>query len=336
MDSKISFYHYNAEDYYFTESISLKECAGYDSETHVNWINILGISDPAVLHETGEIFGIHSLVIEDIFNTIQRAKIEEYDDMLYIVLRMFYLNEAKETLDQQVSFVLHNNVLLTFREADTGIFSKSVGERLKTGAGNLRKRGEDFLLYSLLDVIIDNYYLVLEHISDQIEKLDQEILYHPDDRHLLVLQKLKSEILYIRKNILPVRELINNLIRFDVDYFEADSKYFLRDLQDHMQRNAEEIEFQRDQLNSLMDLHYSLQTHKMNTIMKTLTGVSFVLLPLTFLASLYGMNFSLIPRANDPMGFYEMVGFMAVVAVVLIIFAFRWGWLSTKDFNKDQ
>ncbi len=336
MDTKISIYHYNADECFFSDSISLKKSAEYDRQSHVSWINILGISDQKVLQETGEIFNIHSFAVEDIANAIQRAKIEEYDDMLYIVLRMFYIGAKGKIQDQQVSFVLRNNVLLTFRETDTGIFSKTIGERLKAGSGNLRKRGEDYLLYSLLDVIIDNYYFVLEHISDQIEELDHAVLHRPDDRHLMVLQKLKGQILYIRKYILPVRELINNLKRFEIEYFDVASKYFLRDLQDHMQRNVEEIDFQRDQLNSLMDLYYSLQTHKMNTIMKTLTGVSFVLLPLTFLASLYGMNFSVIPRSEDPMGFYEMVAVMVVVAVVLIIFAFRWGWLSVKDFNQDK
>lgn len=334
--SKISLYHYNQAECVFHESIQPEECAAFDKTGFVNWFNVVGISDAHFMQRVSDVFGIHPLVQEDITNPIQRAKIEEYDDMLYIVLRMFFLN-GEEIEDQQVSFVLRNNTVLTFREMETGLFKRSVGDKLLSGAGGLRKNGEDYLLYTLLDVIIDNYFVVLEHLGEKIEILDQQILKSPKDNHLVLLQDLKSNVLYIRKNILPVRDLINNLIRFEVSYFEPGNKYFLRDIQDHMQRNVDEIDFQRDQLSALMDLYYSLQTHKMNNVMKTLTGVSFVLLPLTFLASLYGMNFATIPRADDPMGFYEMVGVMLLIALVLTIFAFRRNWLSLRDFdNKNR
>lgn len=334
--SKISFYHYSPSDCFFSENISLEESAAHERDGHVNWFNVVGISDTAFMQRVADIFKIHPLALEDIVNPRQRAKIEEYDEMLYIVLRMFFMEDGIIE-DQQISFVLHDNVLVTFREVETGLFKKSVGDKLTTGTGNLRKNGEDYLLYTLLDVIIDNYYYVLEHIGEQIEELDREILENPKDNHLRKLQQLKGHVLYIRKSILPVRDLINNLMRFEVSYFEASNKYFLRDLTDHMQRNVDEIDFQRDQLTSLMDLYYSLQTHKMNNVMKTLTGVSFVLLPLTFLASLYGMNFAVIPHANDPNGFYEVVAAMLSIAVVLTLFAFRRNWLSTKDFdNRDR
>lgn len=330
--SKISFYHYNPSDFFFSDNISLEESAAYDRASHINWFNVVGISDTAFMQRVADLFKIHPLAQEDIVNPRQRAKIEEYDDMLYIVLRMFFLQDGKIE-DQQISFVLHDNVLVTFREMETGLFKKSVGDKLVSGTGNLRKNGEDYLLYTLLDVIIDNYYLVLEHIGEQIEEIDREILVAPKDSHLMQLQELKGHVLYIRKNILPVRDLINNLMRYEVSYFDAKNKYFLRDLTDHMQRNVDEIDFQRDQLASLMDLYYSLQTHKMNNVMKTLTGVSFVLLPLNFLASIYGMNFSVIPHSDDPLGFYKVVGAMLLLAIILILIAFWRNWLSVKDFD---
>jgi magnesium transporter len=227
-------------------------------------------------------------------------------------------------------------VLLTFREYDLGIFKKLIGDKLISGTGVLRKKGEDYLLYSILDVIIDNYYFVLEHINEQLEKLDHEILSHPDDRHIVQLQRLKGEVLYLRKFLLPVRDLIGNLIRNEIDYFEEENKYYLRDLQDHAIRDIEELDFQRDQVNSLMDLYYSLQTHKMNNVMKTLTTVSFVLLPLTFIATIYGMNFKFLPRVDDPNGFWEVIGGMGVISVFLLFFAFRRKWISTKTFTRDR
>jgi magnesium transporter len=334
--TKVVFYHYNAEECIYSEDTSLSMCAASDNSNHVNWINIIGISDPVILQQAAELFKIHPLVMEDIANPNQRAKVEAYgDNMLYVVLRLFAVKDGKIE-DQQASFVLRNNVLLTFREYDLGIFKKFIGDKLISGTGNLRKKGEDYLLYSILDVIIDNYYFVLEHINEQLEKLDHEILSRPDDRHIVQLQRLKGEVLYLRKFLLPVRDLIGNLIRNEIDYFEEENKYYLRDLQDHAIRDIEELDFQRDQVNSLMDLYYSLQTHKMNNVMKTLTSVSFVLLPLTFIASIYGMNFSIIPRADDPWGFYEVVIGMGILALFLVFFAFRRNWISSKDFRERK
>lgn len=332
---KIHFSSYNATEFFLSDRMSLKECAAYDRSNHTHWINIQGISDKALMQEAAEAFRIHPLALEDISAPRQRAKVEEYDDALYVVLRMFYLKEGLVE-DQQISFLLRDNQLVTFRESDTGVFSRPVSEKLKVAGSNIRKSGEDYLLYSLLDVIIDNYAAVLEQLNERMEKMEQDIFKNLENKHLRQLQELKGDVLYIRKNMLPARDLINDLLRNEVEYFDPANKYYLRDLHDHMQRNAEEIDFQWEQLKSLMDLYYSLQNHRMNNVMKTLTGVSFVLLPLTFLASLYGMNFTHIPRADDPWGFYEMVGIMAIIALVLLIFAFRRNWLSSQDFNSDK
>lgn len=333
--SKIHFTSYNATDLFSSDAMSLREIAAYEREGRVQWINIQGISDKALMQEAAEVFHIHPLAMEDIGAPRQRAKVEEYGDMLYVVLRMFYLKDGKVD-DLQVSFILRDNQLLTFRETDTGIFSRPITEKLKNQNSALRKQGEDSLLYALLDVIIDNYLIVLEHTDAQMETLEHDIFNKLENKHLRLLQDMKGTVLYLRKNMLPARDLITNLIRNEVEYFDENNKYYLRDLQDHMQRNVEEIEFQREQMISLMDLYYSLQNHRMNNVMKTLTGVSFVLLPLNFLASLYGMNFTHIPRADDPWGFYEMVGIMTFFGAVLLLFAFRRNWLSSQDFNKRE
>lgn len=333
--SKISFYHYNETECVFEENTALPSCANRDFSNHVNWINILGIDDNETLRQTAELFKLHPLVLEDIQNPNQRAKIEDYDESLYLVLRMFALTNGK-VQDQQVSMALCNNVLITFREADFGIFKTMIGEKLSNKTGSVRKRGEDFLLYTILDAIIDQYFLVIEFTEERMEKLESEIFRHPHDSQLVTLQRMKHDMLYLRKHIVPVRDLIANLYRNDIKYFEPENKYFLRDLQDHMTRNVEELDFLREQLTSLMDLYYSLQTHKMNNIMKTLTGISFVLLPLTFVASIYGMNFSVIPRSNSPWGFYEVLLGMGLVGVVLVSFAIRRNWLSIKDFRSNK
>ena len=333
--SKISFYHYNENEFIFEEIATLQACALKDKSAHVNWVNILGIEDKEMLRQVAELYNLHPLVVEDIQNPNQRAKIEDYNDSLYVVLRMFTLVNGV-VQDQQVSLVLRDNVLLSFREREFGVFKKLIGDKLANNTANIRKKGEDHLLYTLLDTIIDQYFLVIEDVEVRVEKLEQEVFSNSNDSQLLTLQQLKSEVLYMRKNIVPVRDLITNLIRNEIENFEADNKYYLRDLQDHMTRNVEELDFLRDQLSGLMDLYYSLQNHKMNNVMKTLTGVSFVLLPLNFIASIYGMNFTHIPHTDDINGFWELVAAMAFIAVILTYFAFKRNWLSTKDFDNNS
>lgn len=331
----IRLYRYNTEECIYKENANLKECAELGRSSHVNWIIITGAKQKEDIKEAAEIFSLHPLVVEDILHTEQRAKVEDYGDYYFIVLRMFALiNNQIE--DQQISFVLKDNMLITFTEEDYGIFKNQMGDKLVSGTTRARGKGEDYLLYRLLDIVIDNYYFVLQHIDQKLEKLDAEILHKASDSHILVLQQLKGDLLYIRKNLLPARELITTLMRNNVEYFDEDNKYYLRDLHDHMLRNVEELDFQREQVNSLMDFYYSLQQHKMNNVMKTLTIVSFIFLPLTFVASLYGMNFSVIPRANDPYGFWEVLTGMGVLAFFLVIYAIRRKWLSSKDFSKSR
>lgn len=319
----------------FNKNATLEECARLDTSKHVNWINILGIEDKDTLRQTADVFNLHSLVLEDIQHPSQRAKIEDYNDSLYVVLRMFALFNG-EVKDQQISIVLRDNMLITFREEDFGLFKKYIGEKLQSDNHHLRKRGENYLLYMLLDVIIDHYFIVIESVEEEVEKLESEIFKLPRDSQLVKMQRLKSDILYMRKNIVPVRELITNLLRNEVQYFEKENKYHLRDLQDHMTRNVEELDFLREQLTSLMDLYYSLQTHKMNNVMKTLTTVSFVLLPLTFIATIYGMNFKFMPRVDAPNGFWEVIGGMGIISCVLLFIAIRRKWISTKDFRSEK
>lgn len=328
----INCYYYNNLEFVEHPNVDLDMCLHLDTEKYICWVDVVGLDNRELLHKIAEGFEIHALAFEDILHTEQRAKLEDYDNYQYLVLKMSRLFN-NELQDQQVSFWVRDNLVLSFREHDWGFFNPVI-ERLRVSTSVLRKRGEDFLLYRLIDVIIDAYYDVLQIVGNELEQLDDLILKRPADSHIIKLQKLKSDVLWLRKNLLPVRDLVLVLDRNDITFFEKDNKVYLRDLKDHMLRNVEEVEFHREQLSSLMDLYYSLQQYKMNNVMKTLTGVSFVLLPLTFIASLYGMNFSVIPRADDPWGFYEVVAGMILIAGVLIWFAFRRQWLSSKDFNK--
>jgi magnesium transporter len=329
---QINSYSYNAQEITISESVHLSSCATLDNTKYVNWIDIITNNQDNIVTEAGRLFSIDALVVEDIINTNQRAKLEEYENMHYIVLKMFTVRD-KKIVRQQVSFILHNNFLLSFRESDFGVFEKVVTS-LNNSTNKIRQKGEDFLLYTLLDVIIDEYYIVLEHINDQINYWDEEIFKNPNDSHIYELQKLKKSVLEARKNMLPVRELISSLSKNSISYFDIKNKKYIRDLEDHMMRNVEQLDFNRDQINSLVDAFYSLQSYKMNKVMKALTGVSFVLLPITFITSLFGMNYDIIPFTKRPNGFMEMVGFLVLVTISLIAIALRRKWLSGSDFTK--
>lgn len=332
--TKIAFYHYNADECIYTENYSLEQCAAGDKSTHVNWLSITGLN-PDILKQLGNTFKIHPLVMEDIANTRQRAKVEEYGDYLFVVLRMFAVIDG-EIKDQQVAFVLRDNFVITIREADFFIFKKVVGDKLINGNGNIRKKGEDYLFYMLLDVIIDNYYLVLHFLDDKIEALEKSMFRQTTGSHLAEMQHLKGQVLYIRKHLIPARDLVNQLLHNEVEYFDKANKYYLRDLQDHMIRNVEEVEFHRDQLSDLMELFYSLQNQKMNNVMKTLTVISTIFMPLTFIVGVYGMNFEYLPELQWHYGYHFVWGVMLVMIVAMLLYFKHLGWFTVNELRSRK
>lgn len=334
LTNTITLHHFNAAEYNCISHFQLQDFDRYDRQSHVSWVNIQGLQDAGTMQTAAQVFGIHPLALEDIVHTGQRAKIEEYDDRLYVVLRLFVLHE-KRIIDQQVSFVLYDNVVVTFCEENFGVFS-TFAEKLNNADTVLRKRGEDFLMYALLDTVVDKYTEVLEFLADEIEALDEAVLRKQTNAQLHQLQKLKDSLLYMRKKTYPVRDLVNNLMRTEIKFFDQVNKYYLRDLQDHVTRHIEELDFLREQLHALTDVYYSIQNYKMNGVMKTLTGISFIMLPLNFIASIYGMNFTYIPGLADKNGFWEVVVAMLFVAASLVAYAIRRQWFSFEDFTSRK
>ncbi len=335
LKSKISFYYYNESECVYEDNTSLQICASKDRNKHVSWLNIVGIEDGQTMQQAVELFKIHPLVVEDILNPNQRAKVEDYGDLLYIVLRMFVIRDG-EVKDQQISIVLRDNVLVTFRETDFGVFKTLIGDKLVSGTSILRKKGEDYLLYTILDTIIDHYFFVVEWVEEQVEKLEFAIFKRPHDSQLAIMQQLKSDILYMRKNMVPVRDLITNLIRNEVEYFETDNKYYLRDLQDHMTRDIEELDFLGDQLTSLMDSYYSLQNQKMNSVIKILTIISTVFMPLTFIVGVYGMNFKYMPELETRCGYFVVLAAMLLLVAIMLFYFKRLGWFDVRELRSGK
>jgi len=317
-------YRYTTTDFFEQKNPAISQCKELNTTNQVNWLNILGTNQTALLHEINNTYGIHPLVIEDINHTNQRPKMESYADYLFVTLRLFK-EENLRLESQQVSFILKNNLLISVLENETPVF-ESVIQRISKAQGLIRSKGEDYLLYALMDAVIDSYFDVLEQFSGELEILEADIATHASKKHLLQLQHLKRSLIFFKKYTIPVRELISNLDRNSVSFFDADNKPYLRDLLDHSFRVNDSVETYRDILTSLMDLYHSMISNRMNEVMKTLTVISSFFIPLTFIVGVYGMNFDVMPELRWKYGYAAVWAVMIALSLGLFYMFKKWKW----------
>lgn len=295
-------------------------------EPSVTWVNVEGIGQLTLLKALGNCFGIHPLVLEDIANTEQRPKAEEYDHYLFVVLKV--LTPVSGGVNcEQVSFLLGGNWLLTFQEGLEGDPFGPVRDRLQNGQGRLRSQGADFLAYSLMDVVVDNYFLVLEKVADSIEALEEEVMRAPSQRSLAEIYRLKRELLFIHKAIWPLREVVSSMLRRESSLVKEQTRIYLRDVYDHTVQVIETLETLRDMLSGMLDIYLSTVSNRLNAIMKVLTIITTIFMPLTFIAGLYGMNFKYMPELASPWGYPAVLLLMAAVTVGMLVFFRRKKWL---------
>jgi len=293
----------------------------------VSWINIDGLHDVAQIEKVGQHFKIHPLTLEDILNTGQRPKTEDYEDYLYFVLKMLRYDEAqKEILSEQVSLILSESVLISFQERVGDVFDP-VRERIRKGKGRIRKRGVDYLAYALIDAVVDNYFVILEKIGDRIEDLEEALLGDPAQETLAAIHELKREMIYMRKQVWPLREMINTILKGDSELVEDASRIFFRDVYDHTIQIIDTIESYRDILSGLTDLYLSTISNRMNEVMKVLTIIATIFIPITFLAGIYGMNFKYMPELERPWAYPLFWIIIIAVAVGMLVFFRRRKWL---------
>lgn len=265
--------------------------------------------------------------MEDILNTTQRPKIEEYDTYLFLTLKMLGIDKKGEKIvSEQVSFVLGNNWLITFQEQQGDVFD-IVRARLRDSKGIIRQKKADYLLYSLIDVSVDNYFFVSEHFADKIETLEEQILHNPSQESLQTIQKLKRQLMNFRKSIIPLRESVSSLQKFNVKLINDSTFPYLRDVYEHLIHLTDNLESNRDLLASIMDLYLSGVSNKMNEIMKVLTIIATIFIPLTFIAGVYGMNFQYMPELHWKYGYFIVWGIMIIVAIIMINYFKRKKWL---------
>ncbi|MBI1175741.1 MAG: magnesium/cobalt transporter CorA [Sideroxydans sp.] len=292
------------------------------------WINLYGLHDPAMMAEVGRAFNLHPLVLEDILNTDQRPKLDSYDGYLYFVARFFSYDKATMAISsEQVSMIIGHNFVLTFQERKTGSFDP-LRERLRTDKGIARKCGADYLAYSLLDIIVDRYFIILEQIGDDCEELEDELLRKPTTAILQGIHKLKRETMELRRAIWPLREVVNALIRNDGGFFQHATIPYLRDVYDHTVHLVESLESLRDLLAGMLDIYLSSISNRVNMEVRALTVVAMLFMPATLIAGIFGMNFRDMPMLRDPDGFWFAMGMMASIAIAMGLIFWRRQWLS--------
>jgi len=318
---------------YDREKISVKkvkkpeECFIYRNTPTITWINVDGLHDIELIEKLGNHFGLHPLVMEDLLNTSQRPKLEIFEDYIFMIVKMLFYNEKNRKVSvEQVSFVFGKNFVITFQERKGDVFDP-IRERLQTGIGELKKRGADYLVYCLLDVIVDNYFVILEKLGEEIEFLEEMLVKRPDQKVLRTIHRLKRETIVIRRAVWPLREILSDLEKVDSHMINSGTRLYLRDLYDHVIQVMETMETYRDMVTGMLDIYLSSINNKMNEIMKVLTIIGTIFLPLTFITGIYGMNFKYMPELYWKWGYFAVLGFMFVIALGMLLYFKKKKWL---------
>ncbi|GAB4131688.1 MAG: magnesium/cobalt transporter CorA [Bacteroidia bacterium] len=298
----------------------------------IKWINVDGVHNTDIVERIGKMFNIHPLTLEDLVNTNQRPKFEDYDHYVIGIMKMIYQEECEKKgenifVAEQLSIILlDRQTVITFQEADGGDVFDIIRTRIRQGKGRIRKCGADYLMYALIDSVVDSYFSVLEKIGDEIEELEEELTANPQNETMRKIHSMKRQMIYLRKAFWPMRELINNMERSESELINDSTLIYLRDAHDHTIRVIDTVETFRDLLSGMMDLYMSGVSNRMNEVMKTLTIITTVFVPLTFIVGVYGMNFDFMPELHSK------YGYPAVILVMLIIVIFMFGFFRRKKW----
>ncbi|MFA7243252.1 MAG: magnesium/cobalt transporter CorA [Sulfuricellaceae bacterium] len=310
-----------------TALTQLDQCVVCCGKPSVTWVDIEGVHDIQALENIGRRFGLHPLVMEDILNTDQRPKMEDYGDYLYIVLRMLTNgNDVGEIASEQVSLILGENFVLSLQEGAEGDVFDPVRARIRGGKGQIRKLGADYLAYALIDAVVDNYFIILEKTGERIEFLEESLIGDPGPDTLQLLHHLKREMIYLRKSVWPLREVVSAMQRRDSALIRESTGYYLRDVYDHTIQVIDTIETFRDMLSGMLDIYLSSVSNRMNAVMKVLTVIATIFMPLTWVAGIYGMNFKHMPELEWQWGYPAVWLAMLAIAAGMIVYFKKKKW----------
>jgi magnesium transporter len=324
---RIRLIDYDEERLEERELESVDECFPYADKPTVTWTNIDGLHEVDVIENIGKNFGLHPLVLEDIVHTEQRPKMEEYDGYIFLITKMLSYDEVEDELrTEQFSLILGPNYIITFQERVGDVF-EMVRERLRKGKGRIRKQPPDYLAYALIDAVVDHYFLVLEKIAEKVESLEEELVTNPTPETLQTIHHLKRELIFLRKSVWPMRELIGGLERGESNLVGEKTTVFLRDVYDHTIQVIDTVETLRDMVSGMLDVYLSSLSNKMNEVMKVLTIIATIFIPMTFIAGIYGMNFEFMPELKWHWGYPIVWAIIIAIAVIMLSYFRRKKWL---------
>jgi magnesium transporter len=325
--SRISIIDFTEKQMIEKEFKKIEDVFPYKDKRTVSWINIDGLHEVELIKELGRHFRIHPLVLEDIVNTGQRPKMEDHDDYIFVVFKMLHYHEKDiEVSSEQISLIIAPRCIFSFQERPGDVF-EPVRERIRKSKGRLRKSGTDYLAYALMDAVVDNYFKVLEKIGERTESLEVELLSNPSSGTLQKIHSLKRELIYLRKSVWPLRETLNGLTRGESKLIKERTLIYLRDVYDHTIQIIDTIESLRDTVSGMLDTYLSSVSNRMNEVMKVLTIIATIFIPLTFIAGIYGMNFEYMPELRWTYGYFAAWAVMAAIAALMAFHFRKRGWL---------
>ena len=324
---KVTIFDYREDHFQEREAATVDECIPFKDTPTVTWINIAGIHDVEILRSLGDCYAIHPLVLEDILNTEQRPKLEDFGTYLFIVAKMLYLERGtSEVRAEQVSMIVGPNFVISFQETEEDVF-EGIRERIRSGRGRIRHRGADYLAYALLDAVVDGYFVILETIGGELEDIEDQLIRDPSAGVLQIVYEMKRELIFLRKSVWPLREVLAVLSRQESDLVKQETIAYLRDVYDHTIQVIDTIESLRDLVAGMHDTYLSSISNRMNEVMKVLTIFATIFIPLTFIAGVYGMNFDWMPELRWHWSYPILWLFMLAVGISMLVFFRRKRWL---------
>ncbi|HSW62752.1 MAG TPA: magnesium/cobalt transporter CorA [Dissulfurispiraceae bacterium] len=327
-DVNISLIEYDASSMFESQIPGMDSCLSFLDKQTVTWLNVDGLHDADLMSRIGNCFALHPLVLEDVLSTDQRPKYEDFDEYLYIVVRMLrYDADDMKVKAEQISVILSQKYVLTFQEGVAGDVFDSVRTRLREDKGRIRKMGADYLAYTLLDTIVDNYFVILEQMGERIELLENELITNPTRKTLRMIHTLRGDALFLRRTAWPLREVINSFTRGDSPFITDATRVYLKDVYDHTIHAIDTLETYREMLAGMLDIYLSSMSNRLNEVMKVLTIIATIFMPLTFLAGVYGMNFKHMPELEWEWGYPVIWMIMIVIGLAMLAAFKRRKWL---------
>ena len=325
--TRITVIDYDVDQFQEKEVETIEECFPFKDTPTVTWVNIDGLHEVQIIEKIGKHFAIHPLIQEDILHTGQRPKMEDMESYIFVVARMLFCNdETGEIESEQVSLILGSNYVISFQEKVGDIFDP-VRERIRNGRGRIRKMKADYLAYTLMDTLVDNYFIILEKLGEKIEGMEDELVANPTPETLQTIHILRREMIFLRKSVWPLREVINSLERGESPLIYESTGMYFRDVYDHTIQVMDTVETYRDMVSGMLDTYLSSLSNRMNEVMKVLTIIATIFIPLTFVAGIYGMNFEFMPELKWHWGYFGALGLMIVVFIGMLFYFRRKKWL---------